>query len=124
VISSDYFAEWRAQAPWATGSQVEQDLILSRAVVAMCSESEAVRGLAFGAAGTLYKLHLRPPVRYSEDIYLVQINAGPIGGVLNAIRRALDPWLGPPRRATKEAASSSSTACAQPSGGRLVAIPV
>ena len=60
------------------------------------------RGLAFRGATALYKLHLRPAARYSEDIDLVQANAGPIGGVLNAIRRALDPWLGLPRRATKE----------------------
>jgi predicted nucleotidyltransferase component of viral defense system len=102
VIPSDYIAEWRAQAPWATDSQVEQDLILSRAVVAMYSESDVARGLAFRGATALCKLHLGPPARYSEDIDLVQISAGPIGGVLNAIRRALDPWLGLPRRATKE----------------------
>lgn len=102
MIPSDYIAEWRAQAPWAADSQVEQDLILSRAVVAMYSESEVARRLAFRGATALYKLHLRPAARYSEDIDLVQINAGPIGGVLNAIRSTLDPWLGLPRRATKE----------------------
>jgi predicted nucleotidyltransferase component of viral defense system len=102
MIPSDYIAEWRAQAPWTTDSQVEQDLVLSRAVVAMYSESEVARRLAFRGATALYKLHLRPAARYSEDVDLVQVSAEPIGGVLNAIRRALDPWLGLPRRATKE----------------------
>ena len=60
------------------------------------------RFLAFRGGTALYKLHLRPAARYSEDIDLVQITAGPIGGVLDAIRRALDPWLGLPRRTTKE----------------------
>jgi predicted nucleotidyltransferase component of viral defense system len=36
--------------------------------------------------------------RYSEDIDLVQMEEGPIGPVLDAIRQALDPWLGTPKR--------------------------
>jgi hypothetical protein len=44
---------------------------------------------------------------YSEDIDLVQFSAGPIGGVLDAIRSALDPWLWPPSRTTKEGRMSS-----------------
>ena len=46
----------------------------------------------------LHKLFLQPPYRYSEDIDLVQTEAGPIGSVLDAIRARLDPWLGNPRR--------------------------
>jgi predicted nucleotidyltransferase component of viral defense system len=102
VIPFDFITEWRAQAPWAMEAQVEQDLILSRAVVAMFAEPEVRELLAFRGGTALYKLHLRPPARYSEDIDLVQINAGPIGGVIDVIRRALDPWLGTPRRTTKE----------------------
>lgn len=83
-------------------AQVEQDLILARAVVTMFAEPEVAQFLAFRGGTALYKLHLRPAVRYSEDIDLVQVTAGPIGGVLDAIRRGLDPWLGLPRRTTKE----------------------
>ncbi len=43
------------------------------------------------------KLHLDPPGRYSEDIDLVQVNAGPIGPVMRAVRERLDPWLGTPQ---------------------------
>ena len=32
----------------------------------------------------------------------MQVSAGPIGSIIDAIRRALDPWLGIPRRTTKE----------------------
>lgn len=102
MIPFDYITEWRAEAPWAVEAQVEQDLILSRAVVTMFAEPEAARFLAFRGGTALYKLHLRPAARYSEDIDLVQVAAGPIGGVLDAIRRVLDPWLGQPRRTTKE----------------------
>jgi predicted nucleotidyltransferase component of viral defense system len=83
-------------------AQVEQDLILSRAIVNMFAESEVAGLLAFRGGTALYKLHLRPAARYSEDIDLVQVSAGPIGDVLEAIRRTLDPWLGPPRHTTKE----------------------
>ena len=67
MIPSDYIAEWRAQAPWATDSQVEQDLILSRAVVAMYSEREVARGLAFRGATALYKLYLHETVVEYDD---------------------------------------------------------
>jgi predicted nucleotidyltransferase component of viral defense system len=102
VIPFDYITEWRAEAPWTTDAQVEQDLILSRAVVALFAEPEVARSIAFRGGTALYKLHLRPPVRYSEDIDLVQVSAGPIGGVLGAIRGTLDPWLGVPRRTARE----------------------
>lgn len=102
MIPFDFITEWRTQAPWTGEAQVEQDLILSRAVVAMFADAEVARLLAFRGGTALYKLHLRPPARYSEDVDLVQVNAGPIGGALDAIRRALDPWLGTPRRTTKE----------------------
>jgi hypothetical protein len=102
VIPLDYITEWRAEAPWTIEAQVEQDLILSRAVVAMFAEPEIARLLAFRGGTALYKLHIRPAARYSEDIDLVQVNAGPIGSILDAIRRALDPWLGLPRRTVKE----------------------
>ena len=102
MIPFDYITEWRAEAPWTTEAQVEQDLILSRAVASMFAEPEVARLLAFRGGTALYKLHVRPAARYSEDIDLVQVTAGPIGGILDAIRRALDPWLGLPRRTTKE----------------------
>jgi predicted nucleotidyltransferase component of viral defense system len=102
VIPFDYITEWRSEAPWTMDAQVEQDLILSRAVVTMFSASAVTHLLAFRGGTALYKLHLRPAARYSEDIDLVQVSPGPIGGVLDVIRQALDPWLGTPRRTTKE----------------------
>ena len=102
MIPFDYITEWREQAPWANSAQVEQDLILSRAVVSMFADPDITRRLAFRGGTALYKLHLQPPARYSEDIDLVQISAGPIGGILDALRGALDPWLGTPRRTRSE----------------------
>lgn len=102
MIPLDYITEWRLEAPWTMDAQVEQDLILSKAIVNMFSEPEVASNLAFRGGTALYKLHLRPAARYSEDIDLVQVSAAPIGEVLGAIRRALDPWLGLPKYNLKE----------------------
>ena len=46
----DFSTEWRGAAPWIQDSQVEQDLILSRALVEIFDVPEAADALAFGAA--------------------------------------------------------------------------
>jgi hypothetical protein len=45
----------------------------------------------------LYKLHLKPAARYSEDIDLVQTRAEAAGPTMEALREILDPWLGKPQ---------------------------
>ena len=97
MIPFDYITEWRAEAPWTSEAQVEQDLILSRALVELYSDEVLRREVAFRGGTALHRLFLKRPERYSEDIDLVQAAAGPIGGVLDGIRRALDPWLGKPQ---------------------------
>ena len=94
MIPRDYITEWRAQAPWVADLQVEQDLVISRALVAIYAHPLLARSLAFRGGTALYKLHIRPAPRYSEDIDLVQINAEPAGPLMDAMREALDPWLG------------------------------
>jgi predicted nucleotidyltransferase component of viral defense system len=89
---------WRARAPWPSDAQIEQDLILSRALVEMFSRSVVAQALAFRGGSALHKLFLRQAGRYSEDIDLVQVDQGAIGPALDSIRTALDPWLGAPRR--------------------------
>jgi len=84
--------------PWPDDAQVEQDLVLSRAIVEIFSVSRTTDGLVLRGRTALYKLFISPPARYSEDIDLVQRHAGPIGDILDAIRSRLDPWLGDPRR--------------------------
>ncbi len=69
---------------------------MSRALVEMYGRPQLAEALAFRGGTALHRLHFDEPRRYSEDIDLVQIAAGPIGSVLNEIREALDPWLGEP----------------------------
>lgn len=45
----------------------------------------------------LYKLHLKPAARYSEDIDLVPTKPEPAGPMMEALRGLLDPWLGKPK---------------------------
>lgn len=97
MIPRDYITEWRAQVPWVQDFQVEQDLVISRALVDIFSHPDLRESLAFRGGTALYKLHLKPPARYSEDIDLVQVKPAPAGPVMNALRDVLDPWLGKPR---------------------------
>ncbi len=88
---------WRAHAPWPANEQVEQDLLLSRALVAMFTREIVAAKAAFRGGTALHKLFFAAAGRYSEDIDLVQLHAGPIGELVSAIRGSLDPWLGTPR---------------------------
>ena len=97
MIPRDYITEWRARAPWVQDSQVEQDLVISRALVEIFSHPVLADGLAFRGGTALYKLYLTPPARYSEDIDLVQNAPGPAGRMMDALHEVLDPWLGKPQ---------------------------
>ncbi len=102
MIPRDHITAWRSIAPWPADAQVEQDLLISRAIVELFSVPELTDSLVFRGGTALYKLHLTPPARYSEDIDLVQVRPEPIGETLDRARSVLDPWLGSPRRKFKE----------------------
>ena len=97
MIPRDYITQWRAHAPWNEDFQVEQDLVISRALVEIFSNPVLAGALAVRGGTALYKLYLTPPARYSEDIDLVQVEPGPAGPMMDALRNALDPWLGEAR---------------------------
>lgn len=88
---------WRKVAPWPDNTHVEQDLVLSRALVELFRRPAFAEGAVFRGGTALHKLFFDPPGRYSEDIDLVQRTAGPIGPLVDEIRAALDPWLGTPK---------------------------
>jgi predicted nucleotidyltransferase component of viral defense system len=98
MIPQANITAWRASAPWPDDAQVEQDLVLSRAVVELFSVSDLADAIALRGGTSLNKLFIDPPARYSEDIDLVQSKPGKIGPILDAIRDKLDSWLGKPSR--------------------------
>ena len=71
MIPKDFLTAWRHHAPWVLDAQIEQDLIISRALVEIFSQAELKETLAFRGGTALYKLYLIPPARYSEDLDLV-----------------------------------------------------
>lgn len=94
MIPMGNITAWGNIAPWAEPRQVEQDLIICRALVELFSDDFLKNELRFRGGTALNKLHFPKPIRYSEDIDLVRTTAGPIGSILNRIRTILEPWLG------------------------------
>lgn len=93
MIPSSFIQAWSAKTPWPDSRQVEQDLIISRALCDLFNASALKGKLAFRGGTAINKLSFKQPLRYSEDIDLVQTNAEPIGATVDAIRNALS-WLG------------------------------
>jgi predicted nucleotidyltransferase component of viral defense system len=98
VIPRAFIDAWRVHAPWRSDSMVEQDLIISRSMVEVFNHPVLARRLVFRGGTALHKLFFATPRRYSEDIDLVQIEAGPIGPIFDALRDVLTPLLGKPQR--------------------------
>jgi predicted nucleotidyltransferase component of viral defense system len=100
VIPQANITAWRATAPWPDDAQVEQDLVLTRAVIDLFADPKLAGKTALRGGTALHKLFVQPPCRYSEDIDLVQREGEPIGPILDSIRANLDPWLGKPARSS------------------------
>lgn len=98
MIPADFITEWRAHTRWATDEQVEQDLVLCRALVAIFEDAELSGAVALRGGTAIHKLHFSPSRRYSEDIDLVQLRPGPFGPIIDRLRARLDAWLGEPKR--------------------------
>lgn len=90
MINRIAIKEWSTVVPWITDKQVEQDLIICRALVAIFSDEFLAGELAFRGGTALHKLYLSPQPRYSEDIDLVQINSGPIKPIMQRLGEVLD----------------------------------
>ena len=98
MIPQAYINAWRGQAPWRSDSMVEQDLLICRTIVELFRQPVLAEHLAFRGGTALHKLYFNPARRYSEDIDLVQIQAGPIGPLFDSIHGALTALLGKPKR--------------------------
>ena len=91
MVALAYIQEWRdSQAPWQQSYQVEQDLIISRILIALFADDYLKEHLAFRGGTALHKLFLHPAPRYSEDIDLVQIKTGPIKPIMERIKEVIN----------------------------------
>lgn len=98
MIPEAAITHWRNVAPWPHDAQVEQDLILCRSLVEIFGHRDVASRVILRGGTALHKLYATSPLRYSEDIDLVQATPEPIGQVLDLLRSRLDPFLGAPRR--------------------------
>lgn len=99
MINNNAINEWNEFLPWQDKAMVEQDLIISRALIDIFNDEFLASQLAFRGGTALHKLYLSPQPRYSEDIDLVQITPGPIKPVMFRLGQVLN-WL--PDRVTKQ----------------------
>ena len=96
MIPSNDIIEWSETAPWISSEQVEQDLVICRALVEIFSDAYLSEHLAFRGGTALHKLYLTSHARYSEDIDLVQKEPGPIKSIIDRLRKVLS-FLGNPK---------------------------
>jgi predicted nucleotidyltransferase component of viral defense system len=106
VIPRAHIIAWRQVAPWVSDAQVEQDLIISRALVAIFENALLSKQHSFRGGTALHKIYCKPAKRYSEDIDLVQIAAGSIGPILDNLQETLNIFLGVPKRKQTEDAAA------------------
>ncbi|MEJ1967073.1 MAG: nucleotidyl transferase AbiEii/AbiGii toxin family protein [Rhizomicrobium sp.] len=96
MIPTQNIVAWSKVAPWAEPRQVEQDLIIARALVALFNNPFLHGELRFRGGTALNKLHFPKPLRYSEDIDLTRTKDGASKPIWDHVHDLLDPWLGKP----------------------------
>ncbi|MBQ9067677.1 MAG: nucleotidyl transferase AbiEii/AbiGii toxin family protein [Eggerthellaceae bacterium] len=85
MISRADIAHWKSGHPWQNNRQIEQDLLLSRAICAIAQDELLGNELVFRGGTALHKLFFDQPYRYSEDLDYVRRSAGGIGPIMRRI---------------------------------------
>ncbi len=80
---------WRSVSPWITNERIEQDLILSRAMIEIFSDDYLKEDVSIRGGTAIHKLFLSQQARYSEDIDLVRKRTGPIKETLSRLQKQL-----------------------------------
>jgi predicted nucleotidyltransferase component of viral defense system len=96
MIPQQNIIAWSKFAPWSELKQVEQDLIIARAIVLLFSDPFLREELRFRGGTALNKLHFPKPLRYSEDIDLARTKDSASKPIWDRVHDLLDPWLGDP----------------------------
>ena len=102
-------------APWPSVRQVEQDLLLCRAMAAIFDDDFLRTQVVMRGGTLLHKVYLAPAARFSEDIDLVVFGDRPEGHVRKALRRVLVDVLGTPQNSARSALSLAIRNTARPS---------
>lgn len=65
MIPQSDIIEWSNTISWQTNEQIEQDLMISRALVEIFNDDFLANHLAFRGGTALHKLFIHPQPRYS-----------------------------------------------------------
>ena len=71
MINRAAIQQWSNHAPWIDNAQIEQDLIICRALVDIFSDEFLASQLAFRGGTALHKLYLSPQPRYRKYMEFV-----------------------------------------------------
>ena len=100
MIPQAAIIHWRNFVPWPQEALVEQDLILSRALVEIFQDPLLSRGLMLRGGTALHKLFVQPSRRYSDDIDLhrpyvdgVTFNCPHCTGTMRRVTEVMDCWF-------------------------------
>lgn len=63
MIPEGFINEWRSVIEWQMSEQIEQDLIISRALIDLYNNEHVKNALVFRGGTALNKLFLKPPYR-------------------------------------------------------------
>ena len=85
MIPYNDITAWGVLHPWPTREQVEQDMLLSKAICDIFSDERLSDELVFRGGTALNKLILKEPYRYSEDLDFVRTSSGGIGDIMKAL---------------------------------------
>jgi predicted nucleotidyltransferase component of viral defense system len=109
MIPQSYITVWRKEAPWSENYQVEQDLIIQRALIDLFKNDFIRERLALRGGTAVHKLLLSPAARYPEDIDLVQILAKPFGAIIK--RKRMSPLSGKAKDHAKTTQQCNNLLC-------------
>ena len=93
MILQETLEKERQSRNWKFLYQIEQDILLERALVSMSQNEYIGNTLVFRGGTALNKPFLNPAARYSEDLDFVQLKSAPIGTTLDAIKQSMGWFL-------------------------------
>jgi predicted nucleotidyltransferase component of viral defense system len=124
MIPRQNIIAWSKVAPWSELKQVEQDLIIARAMVLLFSDPFLREELRFRGGTALNKLHFPKPLRYSEDIDLARTKDGASKPIWDHVHDLLDPWLGDPEYFRSQVAPALRYTVAATDGSSTIRLKV
>jgi len=86
MINLDAITAWGETHPWPSSEQIEQDLLISRAICEIAEHNYLSNELVFRGGTALNKLFTKTAYRYSEDLDYVRKTSGGVGTLLSALR--------------------------------------